>query len=87
MRSPPRVTVGTPLDAILRAVIAGVLDSEERLGSNLVRDICAVQFRPGVVDSAVSDHPVAELVMAAVVQASKTPSNTGAPPRIRLTLR
>ena len=70
----PRVTVGAPLDAILRAVVAGVLDSEERLGSNLVRDICAVQFRPGVVDSdRPSDHPVAELVMAAVVQASKPP--------------
>lgn len=52
------------LGEVLRAVVAGVLAAEGRLGPDLVREICAVQFRPSVVISdTVSDHPVAELVV------------------------
>ncbi len=52
------------LEEILRAVVSGVLAAETRLGADLVREICAVQFRPSVVISdTVSDHPVAELVV------------------------
>ena len=54
----------TSLGEVLRAVVTGVLAAETRLGADLVREICAVQFRPSVVISdTVSDHPVAELVV------------------------
>lgn len=52
------------LEEVLRAVVAGVLVAESRLGTDLVREICAVQFRPSVVKSdTVADHPVAALVV------------------------
>lgn len=59
-----------PLDRTLRAVVAAIATAEDRLGVDLVREMCAAQFRPGVVQAdTVSDHPVAELVVAAVEQA------------------
>ena len=61
-----------PLGVVLRAVVDGVTVTEDRLGTDLVRAICAVQFRPDVasVDS-VAEHPVAEMVVHAVAQASE----------------
>lgn len=71
----PLVASEVSLDTILRAVVQGILDAEHRLGPELVRDICAVQFRPGVVatDSPAA-HPVAELVLRAVDVARPTRS-------------
>ena len=72
------VVQGAPLDVVLRAVVDGVIAAEDRLGTDLVRAICAVQFRPEVasVDS-VAEHPVAELVVAAVARASDAARSGG----------
>jgi len=71
----PLVSNGEPLEVVLRAVVDGIVVAEDRLGAGLVREMCAVQFRPGVVSSdSVADHPVAELVVAAVAQASAAPA-------------
>lgn len=68
----PLVESGESLGSVLGAVVAGVLDADERLGVGLVREMCAVQFRPEVVDTdSVSDHPVAELVLAAVTRSAR----------------
>src|ERR687883_100082 len=67
----PLVAKRKPLDRTLRAVVATIATAEDRLGVDVVREMCGVQFRPGVVETdTVSDHPVAELVVAAVEQAS-----------------
>lgn len=71
----PRVTAGASLDTILIAVVEGILAAEKRLGPDLLREICAVQFRPGVVETdSPSAHPVAELVLTAVAEARPTRS-------------
>jgi len=58
------------LETVLRAVVAAVLEAESRLGVDLVREMCAVQFRPVVVDSeSLFDHPVGELVVTAIARA------------------
>jgi TetR/AcrR family transcriptional regulator, repressor for uid operon len=68
----PRIRDGERLETVLRAVVSGILDAEERLGANLGREICAVQFRSSMVESdSPSNHPVAEVVLAAVAGSSK----------------
>ncbi|HWC39316.1 MAG TPA: TetR/AcrR family transcriptional regulator [Acidimicrobiales bacterium] len=68
----PRLARDEPLETVLGAVVGGILHAEDRLGADLVREICAVQFRPSVADSdTVADHPVAELVLRAVADSSK----------------
>jgi AcrR family transcriptional regulator len=68
----PLLVSGEPLDSVLRAVVAGVLNAEGRLGADVVREMCAVQFRSSVIVSdAVSHHPVAELVLAAVLRSER----------------
>jgi AcrR family transcriptional regulator len=67
----PRLANGEPLEGVLNAIVGRILDAEDRLGADLVREICAVRFRRPVVGSAnLSDHPVGELVLAAVVQSA-----------------
>lgn len=70
----PLAEGGESLETVLRTVVSGILEAEDRLGRELVRDICAVQFRPGVADSdTVANHPVAQFVLSAVARASKPP--------------
>lgn len=71
----PDLTSGEPLGKILGAVVDGILEAEDRLGPDLVRDICAVQFRPAVVEAdSPAAHPVAELVLEAFGAARPTRS-------------
>ena len=71
----PYLEANEPLGSILGAVVDGILDAEGRLGPGLVRDICAVQFRPSIVATDSLDaHPVAELVLRAVVATRPTRS-------------
>lgn len=71
-----------PLERTLRAIVAAIAKAEDRLGIDLVREMCAAQFRPGVVQTdTVSDHPVAELVVAAVQQASAAAAGAPDPKR------
>lgn len=71
----PRLANGEPLEAVLNAIVAGILNAEDRLGSDLVREICAVQFRRSVGDTdSVSNHPVGELALAALASSSATQS-------------
>lgn len=73
-----RVARRKPLGGTLRGVVAAIAGAEDRLGVDLVREMCAAQFRPGVVQAdTVSDHPVAELVVAAVEQACADAQRAG----------
>lgn len=75
----PVAATARSLAAVLRAVVAGVVAAESRLGTDLVREICAVQFRPNVVSSDTpANHPVARLVVDVLSQppgASRRPLN------------
>ncbi len=74
----PLVAKRKPLDRTLRALIAAIATAEDRLGVDLVREMCAVQFRPDVARAdTVSDHPVVELVIGAVEQASADTQRAG----------
>ena len=60
----PRLEKAPSLAEVLRAVVAGVLATEAQLGTELVREICAVQFRPGTVRTDTPDqHPLAQFVL------------------------
>ncbi len=65
-----------PLATVLKAVVAGILQAEETLGPDILREMCAVQFRPDVVDAdSPNDHPVAEVVLQAVEAAASSKRN------------
>ncbi len=68
----PHLLAGSPLDTVLRAVVTGVVGAEARLGADLVRDICAVQFRlSALAADSPGAHPLAEFVLAAVAASAK----------------
>lgn len=70
----PLLENGSSLADVLRAVVTGVVAAEARLGPDLVREICAVQFRPSVVRTDTpSRHPLAQLVVDAF---SRPPGST-----------
>ncbi len=59
-----------PLASTLEEIVAGIEDSERRLGTELVQQMCAMQFRPdGPRSSTVSDHPLAQFVVDAMLHA------------------
>lgn len=63
----PLLAGAAPLEAILRAVVAGILQAEERLGSDILREMCAAQFHPEIADAdSFDEHPVAQLIFATV---------------------
>ena len=65
---------GAPLEAILSAVVAGILHAEERLGSNILREM----FHPDLVDAdSFEDHPVAQLIFTAVDRSWRKPKAGG----------
>jgi TetR/AcrR family transcriptional regulator, repressor for uid operon len=71
----PQLARTASLEEVLRAVVAGVVAAESRLGADLVRDICAVQFRPSVIGSdTLVDHPVAQFVVDVL---SRPPGSPG----------
>lgn len=73
----PRLRAGEALGEILRAVVAGILNAEGRLGPDLVRDMCALQLGPTVPEADnIAGHPLAELVLRAVVTVRPTRSPT-----------
>ncbi len=60
----PRLEKARSLAEVLRAVVAGVVATEAQLGTELVREICAVQFRPGVIRTdSPGQHPLAQFVV------------------------
>jgi AcrR family transcriptional regulator len=55
------------LEAVFIAVVEAVLSAERRLGRRLVRDLCAGQFRPEIVQAHdVSDHPVGLMLVEVI---------------------
>lgn len=59
-----------PLAAVLAEIVAGIEDAERRLGTELVQQMCAMQFRPDSPSSStVSDHPLAQFVVDAIIEA------------------
>ncbi len=58
------------LEGALRDLVEGILEAEDRLGPDLVREMCAVQFRrPEVVNGeTLAEHPVGELVVSAITR-------------------
>jgi len=55
------------LEALFTAAVDAVLSAERRLGRRLVRDLCAGQFQPGIVQGHdVGDHPVGLMLVEAI---------------------
>lgn len=59
------------LEAVFGAVIDAVLVAERRLGRQLVRDLCAAQFRPDFAEiQKVDDHPLGLMLVSAIADRS-----------------
>lgn len=70
----PLVASAAPLEAVLRAVVTGILQAEKRLGSDILREMCAAQFHPDMVDAdSFDEHPVAQLIFTAVERSWNKP--------------
>jgi AcrR family transcriptional regulator len=61
----PLVAAGEPLVRILQTAADAVLATERRLGRRLTQDLCATQFRPELEPEAISEHPLASLLVDA----------------------
>ena len=67
-----------PLEAILNTVVAGILQAEKRLGSDILREMCAAQFHPDLVDAdSFDEHPVAQLIFTTVDRSWRKPKAGG----------
>ncbi len=58
---------GVPLDEVFGAVVDAVQSAERRLGCRLVRDLCAVLFRPDFAQHQdVGNHPLGLMLIGAI---------------------